>query len=255
MTGFNNSNQVEAPDYSGYFIGTVVANNDPTFRQRIKVTIPELLTGAEPMLPWVAPVLQSEFGVTPSAGVMQVPAIGSVVRVEFQNGELYYGLASGYLHTANHSPASELLVNYPARHGWKDPAGNLFYVDHTSGQVDVHFRHVSGTTIHIANDGNVSVTTPQSLIVTATNNVTVNCVNATVNASASVAVNTPLTAVSGNMTVGGTVVVGGAISAGGSIAAGGNISTPADVTAGSISLKTHVHGGVRSGTSDSAVPH
>jgi len=228
MTGFNNSSQLEEPDYSGQFIALVVENNDPLHRQRIKVTIPELLTGDPRLLPWITPVVQSGFGMTASAGAMDVPVIGSLVVVEFQNGDLQYGISTGSLHTASHTPAAELLVNYPKRRGWKDPAGNLFYIDSTPGAVTVRFQHVSGTIVSINNAGAVTIQSPTD--------VTVSCVNALVTATTQLSIVSPLTTMSGDLSV------------------TGDISTPADVTAGAISLKNHKSSLVSPGLGNSGVP-
>lgn len=221
MTGFNNVNQLESPEVPFYLIGVVVFNDDPTKRQRVKVTVQDLLSGDVALLPWVSPLVQSDFGMTATAGVMKVPAVGSQVAVHFQDGELSYGLTLGYPVSSVHSPDAALLVNYPNRRGWRDPAGNLFWIDSTPGSVQVRFQHVSGALIHIANNGDVTVTSPQRV---------------TVNASSEVNLNTPVTNVSGDLNV------------------AGNITTPADVMAGAISLKTHRTSGVSPGVGISSVP-
>jgi len=67
-------------------------------------------------------------------------------------------------------------------------------------------------------------------------------------------------AVGGGITVGGTITApgGGAISGNievtGSLKASGNIETTSDVKAGTISLKTHVHGGVQTGSGSTSTP-
>ena len=67
------------------------------------------------------------------------------------------------------------------------------------------------------------IETDKDLEITASGNVTVNCVEATVKASAKVTLDTPETACTGKLTVGGTIVAQG------------------DVTGAGVSLKTHVH--------------
>lgn len=150
-------NQMEAPDYTGEFIGTVVDNEDPDKRQRIKVTIPGLLEGDADMLPWISPTLQSDFGMTDDAGVMQVPAKDSLIKVFFQNGDVHYGLSSGYLHTGKHTPDPDLLKNYPFRRGWKDPAGHKMWIDRKEGEEEFHYEHPTGTMITINKDGRITI--------------------------------------------------------------------------------------------------
>ena len=238
MVGFNTSNQILPPDYTGPLLAKVVFNNDPEKLQRIKVTIPGLLIGETDNLPWVAPILYSPFGITPTAGVVHVPAIDSCVVVSFQGGQLYYGLSDGGLATKAHTPDSLLLTNYPNRRGWKDPSGNIFYIDNKSVSVTVHFKHVSGTTIDIDHSGRVTVHAENDLYVTAPN----------VNITADVQI-------SGNITHNGNTTHSGNTTQTGNVSVTGGIGVTADVVAGTISLKNHVHSGVDSGGDDSGPPH
>lgn len=155
--GFNNQNQIEAPEYEGSFIGTVVDNDDPERLQRVKVLIPGLLEAEPSLLPWIAPSLHSYFGVTTNAGEMQVPVLGSTLEVVFQRGDLNYGMYRGYLHTARHAPDPDLLKNYPNRRGWVDPAGNKFWMDITPRGVITHYEHPTGTMFTIDSLGNLTV--------------------------------------------------------------------------------------------------
>lgn len=155
----NNLQQIERHDYEGnWFVGTVVANNDPEKLERVKVTIPGLFEDAEDLLPWVAPV---RFGSVPNkpgahGSFGGVPTVGSVVWVILQDGNPQYPLYSGSP-IMKGGPVAEALVNYPNRRGFKDPAGNLYYSDNTPGSNIVTFRHASGTTITVNNDGSVNI--------------------------------------------------------------------------------------------------
>ena len=153
----NNMNQLEDSSYSGKFVGTVVFNQDPLKKQRIKVSIPNLLEAPVDQLPWFAPVLASGFGNEATSNVMQVPIVGSKVVVEFQNEDIHYGLYVGYVDSKEIHDDPELLVNYPKRRGWRDPAGNKLIIDHTGGQETVEFRHKSGTKFFIYPNGNLLV--------------------------------------------------------------------------------------------------
>lgn len=80
-------------------------------------------------------------------------------------------------------------------------------------------------------------------------------------AAQEVDITSPLTKITGNLTVIGTVTAGGfsASASGGSGGSGdmqidGNVQVTGDVTAGSVSLKTHIHGGVQTGGGTSGPP-
>jgi phage baseplate assembly protein gpV len=209
----NNYNQMEDNSYEGIFLGVITNNTDPTLRQRIKVKIPRLMDGGETSV-WVAPRINSPFGITTTANTVEIPVVGSNVLVEFQNGDINYGLWSGCMDTGSSAVVPELLVNYPLRRGWKDPLGNIFFIDNTAGQNHVNFKHASGAEFDIDNSGNITVTSPVL--------VTVNAPNTTVN---------------------GDFQVNGNISSVGSVTNNGtNIGS------------THVHGGVFPGGSNTSTP-
>lgn len=155
----NNLQQLDTIDFRGHiFIGIVRFNNDPLRLERIKVSIPGVFDSPnEAELPWVAPLAEgpipngSGFG---SFGL--VPPVGSKVFVQFQHGNplypVYYGspIVQG-------DRVAEANVNYPNRYGWRDPRGNVFYVDTTEGGNVIRLEHASGTTVTINNDGRVTV--------------------------------------------------------------------------------------------------
>jgi hypothetical protein len=60
--------------------------------------------------------------------------------------------------------------------------------------------------------------------------------------------------VSGNLTIEGNLLLGGTIEAAAGGTYAGNISTSGNVTAGTVSLKTHIHSGVTTGGGDSGPP-
>lgn len=135
--------------------GKVVDNLDPLFKQRIKVEIPNLMEGPPEMLPWIGPLVQSKFGMTAVAVSVAVPVIDSVVEVEFQDGDLAYGIMTGSLHTEISALLGPLEINYPARRGWLDPMGNWSYIDITPGMVEFQLHHKSGTQYTTYDDGKV----------------------------------------------------------------------------------------------------
>lgn len=156
----NNLNQLDQANLKGHiFIGTVVSVDDPDQIERIKVHIPNVFDNPDPqLLPWVGrrdggPIANkgSDYG---SFGL--VPGVGSKVFVEFQGGNPDFPLYWKSPKQKGGSPA-EALVNYPNRYGWKDPAGNVIYIDTTPSQVTLKVTHVSGTVVTIDNSGKMSV--------------------------------------------------------------------------------------------------
>lgn len=95
-------------------------------------------------------------------------------------------------------------------------------------------------------EGTLIVADRQNVTIKAPSAVTVNCTNATVNASASVTIDTPKTDITGVLNVAGLITGKGglAISGGGGGAAAtvtGTLKTTGDVVAGGISLQGHTH--------------
>lgn len=124
-----------------------------------------------------------------------------------------------------------------------------FYIGGFWGQTPTTF-------IRIEDSGDITITAPTSKT---TNSPTVKvvCQTATVEASSSVSLETPQTNISGNLTVQGLITGQGgmAISGGQGASVNGNITVQnGDVTADSISLKSHVHGGVQGGGSTTGTP-
>lgn len=156
---FNNLQQLEKSDYNIYFLAQVVENNDPLQKGRIKVRVPNLI---EENYPWVNLVQPVGFGSSANAIALSVPAVDSIVMVFFERGDLQFGFCVGTIPTAA-ANLGPLAVNYPNRYGFVDPAGNSFYVDTTEGSTEVEFKHKSGTTFKVLNDGTVEVDAPGKL--------------------------------------------------------------------------------------------
>lgn len=110
-------------------------------------------------------------------------------------------------------------------------------------------RSDTGTSFVEVQGSNINITTPS--------NVTINCANATVNASTGVTLNTPATHCTGNLTVDGTALVkqqltgqgGMAISGGTGASVSGSMTiTGGDVKADGVGLKSHTHSDPQGGT-------
>lgn len=230
---FSNPDDLEPPDLNGkVFIGQVVDNNDPKKLERVRVTIPGLYEGSTADLPWCAPKVGKMFGNKAGVGVFSVPDLGTWVFVELQDGNAHYPLYTGSpVQTRADLPEAD--ANYPNRYGFKDKAGNIIYVDPTSGQNTIRVQHASGTEIRINNDGSINITAV-----------------ATITSSA------PQWNHTGNMQLTGNLVQIGNQEVTGDITATGTITGETDVIGGGneISLETHRHGGVFPGGSQTAPP-
>lgn len=230
MSGsFNSLAQQGENSYDGYLMGTVVDNQDPEHKQRIKVFVPNLMEGSSADLPWVEPLIQSNFGISDSAVTICVPIIGSRVAIELQGGDLHYGLLHGSLQTKSTAVPAELITHYPNRRGWLDPAGNLHYIDGTPGAERIYLRHRSGTELIIEPNGRVIVTSVEKIELTAateinmvapkttitSDDVIITATSTVVNSSdtaitgSSVEITAPSTTVTGNTTLAGPVAMAG----------------------------------------------
>lgn len=152
VLGLNNQ---PTDGYSGLLEGKVVANNDPERLQRVRVTIPKLFSEDIDvnLLPWIGPRHSSPFGIGDNYGVVQVPVVGSRVRVYLQDGQAEYGMIDHDVINTKFVLPDELATNYPNRVGMKTPTGDVFYYEVTTGQW--FFRHNKGTSIRVDADGNV----------------------------------------------------------------------------------------------------
>lgn len=112
------------------------------------------------------------------------------------------------------------------------------------------------TYIRIEDTGDITIDAPSSTMHNSPK-ITVYCDTASVNASESVNITAPITNVNGQLNVSGLIMGQGGmtVSGGNGAVVQGNVQVSGgDVTADSISLKTHVHGGVQSGGSTTSTP-
>jgi hypothetical protein len=73
-----------------HYLGVVVDNKDPEFRGRAKIRVFGLFDQIEDAsLPWSYQRFEMSYGLGGGSGRMSVPKIGSVVHVQFNNGNYY----------------------------------------------------------------------------------------------------------------------------------------------------------------------
>jgi hypothetical protein len=71
------------------FLGFIVSNLDPLFSGRCQVRVFRLMDSLEAKnLPWAVPINSTVFA-GDGAGSISVPKIGQIVRVQFNNGDMY----------------------------------------------------------------------------------------------------------------------------------------------------------------------
>jgi len=154
--GFNTVNDsVNATeDYGqGYYVGTVTANTDSMGVARVQAQVPGLYDSTAGAVPWIGAIKDSPFGYGTGPkgpyGVYGFPQVGSVIKVELQNGDEHKPLYSTLYTVPNAHP----WFNVPTRWGYVDPAGSSLQVDMAAGTWT--WTHSSGDSISYDGSGNV----------------------------------------------------------------------------------------------------
>lgn len=135
------------------FLGCVEDNNDPEKIGRIKVRISIFSELPTEDLPWAYPMLGSH-GNSSDYGGLNVPEIGSQVRISFPSRDLtapYYSGAE--LNQVNRTTFFD--DDYPHTYGYKDSIGNFVKVNKERGTI--HLQHTSTTNMQVAYDGSIKV--------------------------------------------------------------------------------------------------
>jgi hypothetical protein len=161
--GFTNPTEASAKqnDHKGkLFIARVKDNNDPLKIGRVRITIPKVIEGSGEELPWAIPL-------TNDLESIKVPNNDALVYVMLQNGDEQFPVYFGP-HWASSTPIPSLLqTNYPNRYGSVDSVGNHWFVDKTSGVVEL--QHKSGTKITVSDSGDVTLQVVGSITSQASN--------------------------------------------------------------------------------------
>ena len=169
----------KAPDTSlkgKLLLGEVVNNDDPLHLDRIQVKIPELFEPDIGELPWCMPAKNPIFGQGKTWGMYGVPAVGSIVIVECQDGDDNFPVYRGF---AQIKPNVNAEFDTPQKWGFVDPSNNKLVVD-MEAQTFV-FTHSSGSILTF--DGEQRVQLDCTTVIT-------NCQDATLNAEKTATVNT-----------------------------------------------------------------
>lgn len=135
------------------YLGFVEDNNDPKKIGRVKVRIAPYSELSTADLPWASPKLGTH-GNSSSYGGLNVPEVGSQVRVDFPSRDLtapYYSGAE--LNEINRTTFFD--EDYPNTYGYKDSIGNFAKINKERGTVQ--FQHYTSTNAQVAPDGSIRV--------------------------------------------------------------------------------------------------
>ena len=136
------------------YLGMVEDNEDPEKLGRLKVRISPYMDFLTEELPWALPLLGSS-GNSQFNGGLNIPEVGSQVRITFPNHDLtapYYSGAE--LNEVNKTTFFD--DHYPHTYGYKDSVGNFYRIDKAAKTAE--FQHASTTNSKISPDGSVQVT-------------------------------------------------------------------------------------------------
>lgn len=90
MTLISRENLIDSNIEVAHFLGTVIDNKDPEFKGRAKIRVFGVYDGVEDAdLPWSHQRFDMSYGLGGGSGRMSVPKLGSVVHVQFNNGNYY----------------------------------------------------------------------------------------------------------------------------------------------------------------------
>ena len=136
------------------YLGLVEDNNDPEKIGRLKVRIAPYSELSTEEIPWAYPKLGTH-GNSAEYGGLNVPELGSQVRVDFPSKDLtapYYSGAE--LNAVNRTTFFD--EDYPHTYGYKDSTGNFMRINKERGTV--HIQHNTSTNAQVAPDGSIKVT-------------------------------------------------------------------------------------------------
>ena len=159
-----NEQMGDEESYEGkLLLGTVVDINDPLGTERVKATIP----GVYPTLkdcPWIGPLKKSPFGQGKGWGTFGVPALGSTLLVELQDGDPHHPIYHGCLVMSGHKVGDQVSKFHKDAWGFEDPDHNQLVVDlkaHTTT-----FTSNSKVKFEISAQGDLTITIPKDLKIT-----------------------------------------------------------------------------------------
>lgn len=153
--------------FNGTYLGKVEDINDPLKIGRCKIRI-GFLFGEDittENLPWAYPAYSISFGGGGQCGSVSIPKIGAIVRVHFENGNIYTPIYASLQELAD--DVKELLQqNYEGTHVIlhdSDVDLQMHYTADTNGGLETTLK---GSTIKIGNNTLITIATPDEQAIT-----------------------------------------------------------------------------------------
>lgn len=175
---------------SNNLIGVVVENNDPIYSGRCKVKVYGVFDKTKTeLIPWASPIMSNVFGGS-GGGSISIPKIGSIVRVKFNNGDIYAPeytciqnldknlidkIKDDYIgtHVIMYDPDVNISVIYQNSLGFEIfykgsfiniSPDSMITIQHANGD---SFIQLEGGTINIGSNEDIRITTSSTVEVTA----------------------------------------------------------------------------------------
>lgn len=185
----------------GNYRGLVEDNADPLKLGRCRIRIYPLFKDMEAtVLPWSVPAMGLFDGAGNNIGSCAIPRIGSYVFCFFEAGDIYQPVYFAEAQTAAHGLPTAIATNYPNKKAWRTYNGIQMSIDDT--EKIVRLDHPTGTYIEINEDGRVTVTSVEKVMINSTDNTEVDVgANCTVTVSGDCTVSAD-----GNVIISGSTV-------------------------------------------------
>lgn len=164
----------------GHYCGTVVDIEDPLNLGRIRVEVFGFFDGLDPaLIPWATPSNGWSAGSASGSGSFSVPKLGSVVDVQFDNGNIYnpsylsHERISDELREEVGSDRNAHSVIYDTDNAIKVyyTTGKGLMLDFAETQVNIKpdntiiIQNPNGDKVELVNDGNITVETSTKVTV------------------------------------------------------------------------------------------
>lgn len=138
----------------GKYRGTVVDNQDPEQRARLKVQIPSVL--GEQTSDWALPC--TPYGGSQTLGFFMVPDVDAQVWVEFEEGDINRPIWVGTFWQASGDPPEDAAKDEPTTRMLQTKSGHILQFDDADGEERFRLYHPADTEMLIESDGTVSIT-------------------------------------------------------------------------------------------------
>jgi hypothetical protein len=151
----NRNRNMAGADPLQHFLGVVMDNKDPQYKGRCKVKVFGLFDELETQdLPWAFPRNEISFGADGGSGRFSTPKLGSIVHIQFNNGD-YYSPEYKALQELSQDLIEEIKTSYEGAHSVIfDGIENVrvYYTVAKGLTMDV-----KDSTINIANDNSITI--------------------------------------------------------------------------------------------------